>query len=58
MKDIIDNLRNDADHRKTMIGTTALSEWLENNTQKEWDDRERQIIKDLYKAARILEATL
>jgi hypothetical protein len=58
MKDIIDNLRNDADHRKTMIGTTAPSRWLENNTQKEWDIREKQIIKDLYKAARILETTL
>jgi hypothetical protein len=58
MKDIIDNLRNDADYRKTMIGTTAPSQWLENNTQKDWDDREKQIIKDLYKAARILEATL
>jgi hypothetical protein len=58
MKDIIDNLRNDADHRKTMIGTTAPSQWLESNTQKEWDAREKQIIKDLYKAARILEATL
>jgi len=58
MEDIISNLRRDADHIKRMLGTTAPTNWLENNTQKMWDKRQKEISKQLYRAARILEATL
>lgn len=58
MRDIINNLRNDAACKKRMIGTTAPTSWLENNTQKDWDKKQKEIIKTLYKAARILESTL
>ena len=58
MKEIVDNLRNHADYKKRMIGTTAPTYWLKNHSQKEWDKSQKEIIKNLYKAARILEATL
>jgi len=58
MKEIIDNLRNEVGHKKRMIGTTAPTRWLEHNTQKMWDKKEKEQVKMLYKAARILEATL
>lgn len=58
MKEIVEQLRDQAYHIKHMIGTTAPSGWLEHHTQKEWDKKERERMKMLFKAARILEATL
>lgn len=58
MREIINNLKNDADHKERMIGTTAPTQWLEKRTQEDWDKKEQYKIKQLRRAARILEATL
>jgi len=58
MREIINDLKNEADHKEGMIGTTAPTQWLENKTQEEWDKNQQYKIKQLRRAARILEATL
>jgi len=58
MREIINNLKSDADHKERMIGTTAPTQWLEMKTQQQWDENQQYKIKQLRRAARILEATL
>ena len=58
MREIINSLKNDADHKERMIGTTAPTQWLKNKTQEDWDKTQKYKIKQLRRAARILKATL
>ena len=58
MQQVIDKLRSEADFTTRMIGVTAPTQWLANFTQEEWEKKEKEKAEMLYKAAKILEATL
>jgi len=52
MKWIIENLKRERIHRNKMLGTTPPTQW--NGSQKSWDLKEQEAIKDLISAEEIL----
>ena len=56
MKKVINLLRDEAYIVKYHIGLTPTTDF--KGTQKDWDKEHRELSKMLFKAARILEATL
>jgi len=58
MREIINKLKREVEHKERMLGTTAPTQWLRKKTQKEWDKSQQYKIKQLRKAIRILESTL